>query len=242
MNKKKVAALVLSSAMAASTVAGLCACSGGKDKFTLDGTVYNAVTANTFQASRADTRADAYVAKKANGTEIGKFKTIAAAINAAVNADVTDEIFEGKDKEPVSGSYVTKIGSEVKLFQNKNGYTPENDDQYWFYEDGNKLGGYNCWDPPISNLLQNTNHVVTQVTGKGRRTVQSWNSYSLRDPNGEEFAKNELTTEAWTLSSTMDAAVMQFVTETCSITGLDYTYDLSDVKITPPMGDRNSDV
>ena len=94
MNKKKVAALVLSSAMAASTVAGLCACSGGKDKFTLDGTVYNAVTANTFQASRADTRADAYVAKKANGTEIGKFKTIAAAINAAVNADVTDEIFE----------------------------------------------------------------------------------------------------------------------------------------------------
>lgn len=240
MNKKKVAALVLSSAMAASTVAGLCACSGGKDKFTLDGTVYNAVTANTFQASRADTRADAYVAKKANGTEIGKFKTIAAAINAAVNADVTDEIFEGKDKEPVSGSYVTKIGSEVKLFQNKNGYTPENDDQYWFYEDGNKLGGYNCWDPPISNLLQNTNHVVTQVTGKGRRTVQSWNSYSLRDPNGEEFAKNELTTEAWTLSSTMDAAVMQFVTETCSITGLDYTYDLSDVKITPPMGDAKT--
>lgn len=240
MNKKKVAALVLSSAMAASTVAGLCACSGGKDKFTLDGTVYNAVTANTFQASRADTRADAYVAKKANGTEIGKFKTIAAAINAAVNADVTDEIFEGKDKEPVSGSYVTKIGSEVKLFQNKNGYTPENDDQYWFYEDGNKLGGYNCWEPPISNLLQNTNHVVTQVTGKGRRTVQSWNSYSLRDPNGEEFAKNELTTEAWTLSSTMDAAVMQFVTETCSITGLDYTYDLSDVKITPPMGDAKT--
>ena len=240
MNKKKVAALVLSSAMAASTVAGLCACSGGKDKFTLDGTVYNAVTANTFQASRADTRADAYVAKKANGTEIGKFKTIAAAINAAVNADVTDEIFEGKDKEPVSGSYVTKIGSEVKLFQNKNGYTLENDDQYWFYEDGNKLGGYNCWEPPISNLLQNTNHVVTQVTGKGRRTVQSWNSYSLRDPNGEEFAKNELTTEAWTLSSTMDAAVMQFVTETCSITGLDYTYDLSDVKITPPMGDAKT--
>ncbi len=240
MNKKKVAALVLSSAMAASTVAGLCACSGGKDKFTLDGTVYNAVTANTFQASRADTRADAYVAKKANGTEIGKFKTIAAAINAAVNADVTDEIFEGKDKEPVSGSYVTKIGSEVKLFQNKNGYTPENDDQYWYYEDGNKLGGYNCWEPPISNLLQNTNHVVTQVTGKGRRTVQSWNSYSLRDPNGEEFAKNELTTEAWTLSSTMDAAVMQFVTETCSITGLDYTYDLSDVKITPPMGDAKT--
>lgn len=240
MNKKKVAALVLSSAMAASTVAGLCACSGGKDKFTLDGTVYNAVTANTFQASRADTRADAYVAKKANGTEIGKFKTIAAAINAAVNADVTDEIFEGKDKEPVSGSYVTKIGSEVKLFQNKNGYTPENDDQYWYYEDGNKLGGYDCWNPPISNLLQNTNHVVTQVTGKGRRTVQSWNSYSLRDPNGEEFAKNELTTEAWTLSSTMDAAVMQFVTETCSITGLDYTYDLSDVKITPPMGDAKT--
>jgi len=188
-----------------------------------NGLFTNPVTPKEYVATKQDNRSDAYEAHGIDGTVIGSYKTIAAAINAAVDNDVEEEEF---------GSYVTKIGDATKLFVNHEGFRDNNDDQFWYYEDGNLLNAYNCWDGGSSILdLRNTNMITHQVSGFGTVSRQSWNSYGLLDAFGEKY--NDVSAQSYELSSTMDAAVLEFTARLEGITALEYKMDLSQVKITP---------
>lgn len=251
MRRNKLAVWCLCMAMAVTVCSGLSACGGRgnsssnsgssnsdgsstdsstpggetSEDYTIEGTVVNPSTPNTFTASRTDNREDAYVAYGPDGKELGKYKTIATAINTAVANDSDNQVF---------GSYVTRVGATRKLFINRAGYAENNDDMYWYYEDGNKLDGMDCWDSTNTVArLQNSNYIVHQVSGYGQKSLQTWNSYELYDENGELIAPEDNQAQSWELSSTMDAAVLQFTSRLTGITGLTYSIDLSGVKITP---------
>ena len=72
--KKKLAVVILSSAMLATSVAGLAGCGGG---------------GGSGKGFRDDPRAaDAYEAYSYTGSKVGGYKTIADAISATVEADL----------------------------------------------------------------------------------------------------------------------------------------------------------
>ena len=232
MRSKKTAALVLSSAMLFTAMLGLAGCrdKGGNkpnppkpstaDRLTPKDPAAQGVTL------REDERVKAYVAYKPDGTELGKFTTLAAAINAAVDEDADTEVF---------GSYVTKAGGTRHLFTNRAGYTSENSDMFWYYEDGTKLDQMFCWDDVNSiQLLQNTDYVVHQVSSFGKKSMQSWNSYGLLDLNGNRIDKETQSAKSYELSSSMDAAMLSFPKRLNGITKQVYNIDLSGVRITPP--------
>ena len=179
---------------------------------------------NTFKATRAETRQNAYTAYSPDGAKIGDFITIASAINKCVEYDTEHNAF---------GSYVTKKDSARTLFKNKQGFDSGNDDQFWYYENGTALSAYNCWDSAGSILtLQNTNLIAHKVSGYGTVSQQTWNSYQLLDAFGETIT--DVSAQSWELSSAIDAAVMQFPARLSGITGMAHTIDLSGVTITPP--------
>ena len=188
---------------------------------------------NTFVATRTETRQKAFTAYNPAGEKIDDYITIASAINSCVDYDVEYNSGLGKDDPQVFGSYVTKTGSTFKLFVNHQGFAKENDDQFWYYENGTSLDAYNCWDNVDTiRSIQNTDYIVTKISGFGTVSQQSWNSYRLLNAFGEEI--NDVSAQSWELSSTMDAAVMQFPARLAGISGLKYTIDLSDVQIIPP--------
>ena len=198
-----------------------------------DGLYSNYVDANEFVASRPEVRKAAFTSYAPDGTKIGDFITIADAINNCVDYDVEYNSNLKSGEEEVYGSYVTKLGSTFKMFVNRKGFSDSNDDQFWYYENGTSLAAYNCWDGTDSILsLRNTNLLVHKVSGFGTVSQQTWNSYRLLDAFGEEI--NDLSAQSWELSSTMDAAVMQFTARLAGISGLKYNIDLSDVSIVPP--------
>lgn len=214
---KKLLAMLLGSAIAVTSVAGLAACGkkgGGK--------------------LRDDSRvADAYQAYDHTGASIGGYKTIAEAINATVKADAgyfsqgDDVVLPGS-----GGGYVTKKGDTRKLFENRKGYAAGNSDCFWYYENGSELTGFNCWDAANSiSVLRNAKTVVHEVTEMGTTSAQTWNGYGLLDAHGEE--NNTATPQSWELSSTMDAGAMMFPVRKQGVSGLRYKLDFSDVKITP---------
>ncbi|MDE5548090.1 MAG: hypothetical protein K2J30_03750, partial [Clostridia bacterium] len=167
-----------------------------------------------------------YVAYEPNGTEIGKYTTLAAAINAAVDKDADTEVF---------GSYVRKVDGTRNLFTNRAGYTAENSDMFWYYEDGTKLDQMFCWDNVFSpGILQNTDYIVHEVSTFGKKSLQTWNSYKLLDLDGNVIDSQDQSAQTYELSSTMDAAMLSFPKRLGGATKLVYNIDLSDVKITPP--------
>lgn len=176
---------------------------------------------------QTDTRTDAYTAYKADGTEIGKFKTIAAAINAAVATDS----FGSDNTVRQLGSYVENNG--VTVFQNQNGFTDSNNDQFWFYVDGTKLEGYDCYDGAMyADYLKNNKVITHNVTGFGSTVRQYHNGYALYNPDGTLNEGGEAA-QSWELSSTMDAAVLGLPARLKGITGLNYEIDLTNVQIKP---------
>lgn len=206
---------------------------GGKVKGNLeDGLYTDYVDPKSFTASIDDVRENAYEAFTPTGESIGKFKTIADAMNAAVDYDVEFNS-DLPEEQRVFGSYVTKIGGTRRLFTNKAGFDEGNNDQYYFFENGNSLAGYNCWDGAGHMLmLHNSNYITHEITGYGTVSQQSWNSYTLLDDYGEEI--DDVTAQSWELSSTMDAAVISFPHRLGGITKLNYTIDLTSVRIAPP--------
>lgn len=222
MRSKKTAALVLSSAMLFTAMLGLAGC---RDK---DDTVHTGPKDPAEQGVtlRADERVKAYVAYRPDGTEIGKYTTLAAAINAAVDEDAEEEVF---------GSYVTKADGTRHLFTNRAGFTSENSDMFWYYEDGTKLDQMFCWDSVNSiQMLQNTNYIVHEVSSFGKKSMQTWNSYGLLDLNGNRIDKEKQSAQSYELSSSMDAAMLSFPKRLNGITKQVYNIDLTNVKITPP--------
>lgn len=206
--------------------------SGGRQKGNLDDGLYtNYVDPKSETMESPDLREAAFEAFTPEDKSIGQFKTIADAINAAVDYDV-EYNSTVPEEEQVYGSYAMKIEGTKKLFTNHEGFSEENDDQFFYYENGNSLAAYNCWDAANSILdLHNTNLITHQVSGFGTVSRQSWNSYTLLDSFGEEI--DDVTAQSWELSSTMDAAVISFPHRLGGITKLDYTIDLSEVKIAP---------
>ena len=197
------------------------------------------VDAKDFKASRPEVRKNAYTAYAPDGTKIGDYITIAAAINSAVDYDVEYNSNLKSGEAEVYGSYVTKLGSTFKMFVNKKGFAESNDDQFWYYENGTSLAAYNCWDGTDSILsLRNTNLIAHKVSGYGTVSQQTWNSYALLDAFGEKI--NDLSAQSWELSSTMDAAVMQFTARLSGISGMKYSFDLSGVSIVPPYDGADS--
>lgn len=237
MKRNKIAVLLVCSALLVSAFAGFTACKPdepdgpGGDRidredmtFTADGTVYNTVTAKTYTATRTDTRSDAYSAYSSTGTLLGNYKTIAAAINACVEEDADSNVF---------GSYVTRVGETAKIFKNRAGFATNNDEMFWYYEAGTMLDAMDCWDTSYMSLVQNTDYVVHRVQGYGTRSTQSYNGYGLLDANGAEIDPDNTQAQTWELSTAMEAAVLQMPSRLTGVTGLDYTIDLSQMKITP---------
>ncbi len=207
---------------------------GGSSSGNLDdGLVTNGATAKEKVATVADPRVEAYTAHKPSGEAIGNYKTIADAINAAVDYDV-EHNSDLPEEQWVFDSYVTKIDEDFVYFRNKEGFTKgENDDQFWYYENGNALAGYNCWDNADSpHVLRNSDLISYEVTGYGTTSRQAWNSYRLLDSYGDQV--DDMYAQTWELSSTMDAAVLGFPGRLIGVTGLKYTIDLTNVKIAPP--------
>lgn len=204
-----------------------------------DGLYTDYVDAKDFTAARAETRQKAYTAYAPDGTKIGDYITIADAINTCVDYDVEYNSSLKTGQQEVYGSYVTKIGGSFKMFVNKKGFAEANDDQFWYYENGTSLAAYNCWDGSDSILsLRNTNLIAHKVSGYGTVSQQTWNSYGLLDAFGE--AINDTSAQSWELSSTMDAAVLQFPARLAGITGMKYSIDLSGVSIVPPYDGSDS--
>ncbi len=176
--------------------------------------------------TREDTRVEAYTAYQADGTLIGDYKTIAAAINAAV---ATDSF--GKDNSVVEyGSYVELDGTVV--FQNRNGFAEASDDQFWFYANGTQLEGYDCYDEAMyAGYLKNNKVITHEVTARGSLSKQFHNGYAILQPDGE--LETEKYAQSWELSSTMDAAVLYLPARLDGISGLSYELDLSNVQIKP---------
>lgn len=231
MRSKKTAALVLSSAMLFTAMLGLAGCRDkDKDKDKENPSTADRLTpkdpAEQGVTLRADERVKAYVAYKPDGTEIGKYTTLAAAINAAVDEDADTEVF---------GSYVTKVDGTRHLFTNRAGFTSENSDMFWYYQDGAKLDQMFCWDNVNSiQILQNTDYIVHEVSAFGKKSMQTWNSYGLLDLNGNRIDKEKQSAQSWELSSTMDAGMIAFPKRLSGITKQVYNIDLSNVRITPP--------
>lgn len=204
-----------------------------------DGLFTNYVEPKEFVATRSETRQAAYTAYAPDGTKIGDYITIADAINTCVDYDVEFNSNLKTGEEEVYGSYVTKLGGSFKMFANKKGFSDNNDDQFWYYENGTSLAAYNCWDGTDSIVsLQNTNLIVHKVSGYGTNSQQTWNSYALLDSFGEEIT--DISAQSWELSSTMDAAVLQFPARLAGIAGLKYNIDLSEVTIVPPYDGADS--
>lgn len=220
MNKKKLAILSLSIAMMMTAFTGLTACNPDEPEPEPEPEPNTPVT-----ITKEDTRTNAYTAYSVSGTKLGDYKTIAAAINAAVEEDAdTGDI----------GSYVTKTGGTTKLFVNRAGYSSAMDDTFWYYTDGNKLEGMFDWETDSISYLQNNKVITHEVSGWGTKSVQSWNGYGLLDENGKLLDTAKQTAQSWELSSTMDAAVIQLSSRLRGVSGLNYEIDLSNVKITPP--------
>ncbi len=214
---KKLAALLLGSAMVATSVAGLVACGGGK------------------ATRRDDPRAaDAYEAYDYNKNFVGAYKTIADAINATVNADLEFTEDEATAAGAVGG-YVTKKGGTKHLFENRKGFGAGNSDCFWYYENGTELTAFNCWDATEGvKILQNQKIIAHQTGSMGAVPMQTWNGYGLLDVYGEEIPASTTLPPTWEFSKPMDAGVITFPTRKAGVNGLNYTIDLSNVKITPP--------
>lgn len=176
--------------------------------------------------TQTDTRTNAYTAFKKDGTEIGKYKTIAEAINNAVASDS----FGSNHEVTEYGSYVKN--GDVVVFKNRNGYAPASDDQFWFYTNGTQLEAYDCWDNTLhSDFLKNSKVITHQVGSRGSVAKQYHSGYGLYNPSGE--VETEKSAQSWELSSTMDAAALYFPARLKGVTGLDYELDLSSVQIKP---------
>lgn len=213
---KKFAALILGSAMALTSIAGLAACGKGS------------------VSRREDPRAaDAYEAYDHSGAKIGGYKTIADAINATVEAD--KDYFEAESTVVASqGGYVVKKGGTRHLFDNRKGFADGNSDCFWYYQNGTELAGFNCWDNTTGiSTLQNAKIIAHETTTNGLDSIQSWNGYGLLDQNGQEIPTTTVMAQSWELSSPMDAGVMMFPARKKGNSGLKYKLDLSNVKITP---------
>jgi hypothetical protein len=203
-----------------------------------DGLVSNGPTAKTATEAVADPRVEAYKAYSSDGTEIGGYKTIASAVGAAVAADVAANTGVAEASQ-VYGSYVTKKDEDFKYFKNKKGFADGNDDQFWYYENGNTLAAYNCYDQGDMAGLRNTKLITDNVSQYGTSARQFWNSYGLYDAAGAEM-NGDVYAQTWELSSTMDAAALCLTGRLKGITGLKYSVDLSNVKIAPAYEDCDS--
>ncbi len=220
---KKLVALLLGTAMVATSVVGLVACNkgggGGNGK------------------RRDDPRqADAYEAYNNEGNLVGSYKTIADAINATVEADL-DFMEDENVEDGTQGGYVTKKGSTRRIFQNKKGFAEGNSDNFWYYVNGTELTGYNCWDNTGTDadslgMITNSKVITHETTGMGVNSIQSWNGYGLLDEKGAEIT--DTIAQSWELGSAMDASVLTFPVRKQGVAGLRYKFDLSEIQITPP--------
>ncbi len=176
--------------------------------------------------SITDTRASLYTAYQKDGTQIGTYKTVAQAINAAVATDS----FGSDNSTREDGSYVEYDGHTI--FTNHNGYAEASDDQFWFYLNGTQLEAYDCYDNLLySDYLKNSKVITHEVTARGSAAKQYHNGYALYAPNGEyETTKSA---QSWELSSTMDAAVLGMPARLKGVSGLKYEMDLTNVQIKP---------
>ena len=248
---KKLVALLLGTAMVSTSVMGLVACTkkpntppeqehtqhvdaDNNGKCDVCGKDMGGGVIGEKVARRADPRAvDAYEAYDYEGNKVGSFKTIADAINATVAADL--DFMEGDEPDGSLGGYVTKKGSSRHIFDNKKGFAEGNSDNFWYYENGTELAGYNCWDDnAIMSKLANSKLIVHETTTTGLNSIQTWNGFGLLDEHGREFENlKDNPVPSWELGSAMDASVITFAVRREGVSGLRYKFDLSEVQITP---------
>lgn len=232
---KKLVTLFVCILLSACMTLGLVACAPREDKPEDDpnakleaGYVENAQTAKSYVATKADTRAKAYTAYKADGTKIGDYNSLANAANSAVGGGGLL-------------SYVTKLNDTTKMFINKEGYykqkdendpNKDNDECFWFYDNGTSLESHNCWDNTDTlGSLKGQSRTTLHTQDMGTSSTQSYNGYQVLDEKGN--ASEGLDAPVWELSSTLDAAVLAFPTLKGGMVKSTYEIDLSNVKITP---------
>ena len=228
---KKLVALLLGSALVTSSIVGLAAC-GPKNQ---DNPPPPAPPVPEI-TRRADPRAaDAYEAYDYAGAKIGGYKTIADAINATIEADL-DFVEDANVKAGAKGGYVLKKGETKHIFDHTKGFAEGNSDCFWYYEDGNKLEAFNCWDNTEGISLLWNNKTVSYGTGTmGSKSTQQYNGFGLLDAHGEEITEDTdgAQPQIYMFSKPMDAGIMAFPGEKVGASGLRYTLDLSKAKIKP---------
>ncbi len=185
---------------------------------------------------RADPRAaDAYEAYDYTGEKIGEYKTIADAINAVVEADLPYVEHSNVEYGAKCG-YVLKKGETRHIFDHTKGFAEGNADCFWYYEDGNKLEAYDCWNATeMMSLFWNRKTVSYGTVSMGSQSAQHYNGFGLLDGRGELIPEDTDGTQPqiYMFSKPMDAGIMAFPGEKSGASGLRYTLDLSKIKITP---------
>lgn len=178
--------------------------------------------------TQAETRIDAYTAYKADGTQIGSYKSIGAAINAAVATDT----FGTDNAVRETGSYVEYLGTTI--FENHNGYAEASDDMFYFYLNGNQWEAYDCFNNTMyADYLKNSKVITHEVTARGSLSRQYHNGYAMYTADGVMDEDPTRAAQSWELSATMDAAALTFPARLKGITGLSHQIDLTDVQIKP---------
>ena len=229
---KKVVALLLSSAMLVTGVTGLAACKPDEEK-----------PAEGFQRLVDPRSADAFEVYSKEGEKVGAYRSIALAINAAVENDLDE--FEASGVSPTArGSYVMKKGGTHKIFENMVKYSADvADDAYWYYNN-NSLAGFEYWTTgaPLKNA-QNTKNITYQVS-KGTSATLARSSYGLYDGLGQQLNSYNVANSdrGFELVANTDASIKGIPVRDSGATGAKYELDLSDVQIKPAYEGVEDDV
>ncbi len=252
---KKLVALLLSSAMFATVIAGLVGCRDDHQHVDAnnDGKC-DVCDQQMGQTNPPDTPPEgfkrptdprdqsAYEAHAKDGELLGSYVSIADAISAAVANDLDE--FEAEGVEPSArGSYVVKKGSTRKLFENMRAYSEGLGDVWWYYQD-NGLVGYEYYQAGVPiNRLQNSTEIVYQ-TGSGVEAKQAYNGYGVYDGRGAQLGtdKIDLASRSWELIVNADASIRGIPVREHGATGARYTVDLSEVQIKPAFEGVDDDV
>lgn len=220
---KKALALILSSAMLVTTVAGLTACKKPKKP---DDTVPEITRLTDPRA------ADAFEVHAKNGTLVGTYRSIAAAINAAVENDLDD--FEVANVPAgTRGSYVTKKGSTRKIFENMTQNEAGIGDYFWYYSN-NSLSGFEPYETGVPYLRgQNAKDIAYKVSATYTSVAAS--NFGVYDGLGQPLSTTDIDVggRAWEIVESADASIRGIPVREMGATGARYTLDLSEVQIKP---------
>ena len=179
------------------------------------------VTAKEFVASRVDDREEVYHwHSSADDSKVESFTSMYAAINACVNdGDIND--------------YVVQEGSSEKIFVNYEKYAEDTKDMYWYYDGGNDLGKYICWEETYWQQLRDDDKITVTKYYDNETVGTYYNSYKVVNKSTNFMLPKLNQIQAWHICSELEASATVDMVAYSGITKAVYKVNLSEAKITP---------